>query len=780
MLAIRTTLASSVAWCALFAGGSAYAQTQAAPPLDDTTPTAAQAQSDPATTSGPASAPGPVGSAAAQTGSQVEASASSEGASSNALQDIVVTAQKRSENAQRVPIAISTVNAGALTASAVYRVADLGRAVPALKLLDIGGQITPRIRGIGTTSVAPGTEAPVGVFIDGVYYASTADIGADLSDVAQVSVLKGPQGTLFGRNATGGVIQITTRDPTKNTEVSLGSGIDNYLTWRSDAFVGGSLASNLLGSLSAQAVKQYDGWGKNIYNGKDVHRIDGNYQFRGKLIYEPTSSTTIRLSADYARRRGSQAGDYTTPVGFPQAFASPLPKRKWSINSYIQPEYRYHGGGGSVTIDQDVGFAKLTSITAYRRSDLFWQFNPSATAVPALNVDLTDRARQFTQELQLVSRANSRFTWAVGAFYFHQRALQDPGNLYFNPAYRAREGGFIAGFSQFILNDQQKLDSLAGFAQTTLAVTDSTRVTAGIRYTWEKKTLHESEDGILAVAPVTVPLIPSETVSESEKRPTWRLSIDQDLGPKTIAYVSYNRGYKSGGFNTRDITNPPFKAETLDAYEVGLKSQFLDNKVRLNVGAFYYDYKNIQVAKYAFVSVIYNGARSHLYGLDVDVDARPTDRLSIDAGLSYLHSEFTNFPQAQTTSYVPTAGGALITVFNASAKGNSLPFSPRFSYTLGATYTVPSEIGPFAFNATDAYSSRYYPEVDNKVSQKAYHLLNASLAWTSPDKRYGVRLFTSNLLNKQIMVQASSNDSGYNADFPIAPRTYGVRLELNY
>jgi iron complex outermembrane recepter protein len=693
------------------------------------------------------------------------------------LGDIIVTAQKRAENVQRIPIAVSTVGSAELAAGAVFSMRDLGRAIPTLKLLDIGGQITPRIRGIGATSANPGVEAPVATFVDGIYYASTADVAADLSDVVQISVLKGPQGTLFGRNATGGVIQLTTRDPKEHFEASLGTGIDNYATWRSDAFVGGPIAEDVRASLSAQYVKQYDGWGVNIFSGQDVHRIDGNYQFRGKLIWDPQPSTTVRLSGDYAKRKGSIGGVYRTPPGFPQALFSPLPVREWSINSYIQPLYDYEGGGGSLTIEHDLGFGKVTSISAYRKSRVFWQFNPSATAVPALDVDLSDFARQFTQEIQLVSDVGSSFDWAVGAFYFHQSAGQQP--LHVN-----LRAGPIRGpgpFSTIVSNSTQKLDSLAGFAQATVRITEHTRVTAGIRYTWEKKTLDELQFGQLAFNPaVFVPLIPATSVSRSEQRPTWRLSLDQDLAPDVIGYLSYNRGYKSGGFNTRDITNPPFAAETLDAYEAGIKSQFMNNRVRLNAAAFYYDYKNIQVGRYTTTTVIYNGAKSRVYGFDVDLEARPTSEFTISGGLGYLNSKFTDFPVAQSSSYVLVPGGAIITQGNASATGNRLPYSPSLSYTLGLTYRMPVSVGTITGNFSDNYSGRYFVEPDNKISQKPYHLLNASVAWDSPASRYVVRIFANNLLNKAIFVQSASNATGYQADYPIAPFTYGLRLELSF
>ncbi len=721
-----------------------------------------------------ASTTGPIGtpSAALETPpSGAQPSAPTEG-----LQEIVVTAQKRSENVQRVPIAITTASPLKLTAAGVNSVIDLGSAVSGLKLLDIGGQISPRIRGIGSTSINPGTESPVAVFVDGVYYASSSDVGGDLSDVAQVAVLKGPQGTLFGRNATGGVIQIATRDPTDQFKLDLATGIDNYLTWRSEAYVGGPVSDTVKAGFSAQFVKQFIGWGVNTFNGEDVHRIDANVTLRGKLIFTPTDATTIRVSGDFSHRTGSNAGAYTVFPGFVQAYASPIPPRLWDINSYIQPRNTYNGGGASVTIEQDVGFAKLTSISAYRSSRQYWRFNPAVTAVPSLDLEIYDFTRQFTQELQLVSQGTHRLNWAVGAFYIHNKAGQNPLDIYI------REGPYRGPgpFGQVVDQTNQVLDSIAGFGQATYSLFDHTRVTAGIRYTWEQKILNGYQYGILAAAPVDITFIPANRQKDIEQRPTWRFSVDQDLAPHVIGYASYNRGFKSGGFNTRDSSNPPFKPESLDAYEVGLKSQLLDNRLRLNGAGFYYDYSNVQVARYTTNTVIYNGARAHVYGLDVDLDAKVTEQLSLNGGISYLHSRFVDFPNAVSSSYVPSPTGYAITLFRTSAKGNTLPYSPDLSYNISLDYKIPSNIGPFAFDITDSYSSAYFAESDNLLKQRAYHFVNMSLAWQRPDQRFGIRLFANNLLDKAVASQFGSLATGYEADYPQAPRTFGVKFQASF
>jgi iron complex outermembrane receptor protein len=695
-------------------------------------------------------------------------------AAGDTLQEIVVTAQKRAENIQRVPIAITPVTPERLEVAGVTSPMELGNVVSGLKLLNIGGQISPRIRGIGSTSIAPGQEAPVAVVVDGVYYASNSDVSADLTDVSQISVLKGPQGTLFGRNATGGVIQIATRDPGQELELDLSTALDNYETWRTSAFIGGRIREGVLGSFSAQYVTQGQGWGQNIFNGEDVHRIDDDLSLRSKLVFSAGEDTTIRLAGDFMHRKGSLSGVYTVFPGFVQAYASPVPERRWDINSYIQPRNEYSGGGASLTVEHDFSAAKLTSITAWRRSTQFWQFNPAVTAVPSLDLALDDFSRQLTQEVQLVSTADSRLTWALGAFYIHTLAGQEPQLINLRGPFRGP-----GPFAQILSDTDQKLDSLAGFAQATYRLTGSTRLTGGVRYTHEKKELSGTQFGVLDNGNQVSLIAPGGSTLTASK-PTWRIAIDQDLAPDVVGYLSYNRGFKSGGFNVRDRSNPPFAPEQLDAYELGVKSLLFDDRLRLNTAAFYYDYQNVQVARYTTTTVIYNGARAKLYGFDIDGEARLFGRLNVTGGISYLHSEFTDFPNAVSSSYVPSALGSKITLFTQSASGKRLPFSPELTYNLGLDYKIPTAIGAFTLDASDSYSAKFYSEPDNLLTQRAYHYLNASVAWRSMDARYGVRAYINNILNEAVSSQFGSLASGYEADYPSPPQTYGVRFQYSF
>jgi iron complex outermembrane recepter protein len=710
-----------------------------------------------------------------QTRAATAGPATSEEVPADALEEVVVTAQKRTENLQKVPIAVSVVNAASLEQAGVNSALDLGNAVPGLKLLEIGGQVSARIRGIGSTAVAPGQESPVAIVIDGIYYASSSDVGGEMPDVEQVSVLKGPQGTLFGRNATGGVIQITTRGPGNQFESEVSTSLDNYLTSRSNVFVSGPLSSNVTASLAAQYAWQGNGWGENLYNDEWVHKIDHDVSLRGKVDFRLSDTDEIRTEYDYADRAGSTSGVFRPFPGFPPAYASTIPSSDWDINSYLQPRLDYRGGGVSLIYDKELGFAKFSSISGYRQSEQYWAFSPAVTSVPSLDLALTDFTKQFTEELQLVSTGSDRFTWAAGIFYIYNQAGQpEPGEQINMQAGPYRGPG---PFSRVTVLTDQHLNSPAIYGQGTYHLNDLTRLTVGARYTYEKKVLDGTEFGTLAAVPANVTLFPESKTPLVSEKPTWRLALDRDLAPDVIGYLSYNRGFKSGGFNVRDPTNPPYEPERLDAYELGLKTQLLDNRVRLNGSAFYYDYKNIQVARYEVNSIIYNGAAAKLYGVDLDGEARLTSALRFNAGVEWLHNRFTDFPNSVGSSYVRTPTGADITLFPQSATGNALPDSPTVTYTASLDYTVQTRAGPLTFNVTDSYSSKFYLEPDNRLTQGADHFLDFSLAW-NVHERYRLRLFANNVLNEAVVSQGGTLPTGYIADYPNPPRTYGVKAAV--
>jgi iron complex outermembrane receptor protein len=303
-----------------------------------------------------------------------------------------------------------------------------------------------------------------------------------------------------------------------------------------------------------------------------------------------------------------------------------------------------------------------------------------------------------------------------------------------------------------------------------------TNLTLGLRYTEEHKTFDGRETlSINGGTPGPLPL-PAVAPSESFDKLTWRFSLDHQLADDVLAYVSANRGFKSGGYNGFAPTNPPYNPEVLDAYELGLKSEWLDHHVRVNSAAFFYDYSNIQVSKYTNTAVIYNGAGAHVEGLDLDAQAK-YGNFRLSGGLEWLHSRFTNFPNAQFSTPLP-AGGA--TLYSGNASGNELPLAPTITADVSADYVVAAPFGSADINVTDYYNHGWYPEADNYLRQPAYDLLSISVTLAPPDERFTTKFWANNLLNKPVYGYFATQATGYFADPNNPPRSYGITFAYKF
>ena len=272
----------------------------------------------------------------------------------------------------------------------------------------------------------------------------------------------------------------------------------------------------------------------------------------------------------------------------------------------------------------------------------------------------------------------------------------------------------------------------------------------------------------------STPLPPRESFGKL----TYRFALDHQVTPDALGYVSYNRGFKSGGYNTQNPTNAPYLPETVDAFEAGAKTEWLGHRLRINAAGFYNKYKAIQVETFTNVSFFQNGASAHTYGLDLDVQAKPTPALIVTGGIEWVQAKFTSFPGANFYAVLPSGGAAPLL---ANAAGNYLPNAPVFTGDVSVDYFQDYAFGKLDFNLTDSYSSRYYQEPDNHLSQPAYDLVNAALGWTAQGGKLQVRLWSKNLFNKASIGQMSTNGYGgtnvdFNADYSSPPRTYGISI----
>lgn len=706
---------------------------------------------------------------------------------SGGLEDIVVTAQRRSERLQNVPVAVTAASAARLAAVGITSTQDLAVVTPGLSAPQTAGYTQPHIRGVGSSTNGPGLEQPVATYIDGVYIAAAPASLLTLNNVDRIEVLKGPQGTLFGRNATGGLIQVITKDPKPIPAAAFNISYANYRNITADAYVSEPLSSTLFADVALRYETQQDGWGKNLATGNPVGDLPHDFAGRTKLLFMPTDTTEIRLALDYEDRvsrrdtqkldLGQVPGTFNNPF-----FGGPFPQGgRYDINNDIDPVNKLWAGGASLQIKQEFGAVSLQSITAYRKSRFDFLLDLDETPANLINLFGTARDKQFSQEFQLSSNTSGKLTWTAGVFYFNATDEWKPLNVNFGPTLVSPVPGVPVTIRQ---NDRMRTDSVAAYAQATYEVLPRTNLTLGGRFTYERKRLDGASNFIVggfnaATTPVPDPALGIPR-SVDFKRFNYRVALDHKFTPDIMVYASYNTGFKSGGYNLAVPSNPDYKPEEIKAAEAGLKVELFHRRVRLNGAGYYYIYQNIQVGRYLNNNEsIYNGARARIYGMDFDGEVIVGGGLSLNGGASYNHARFTSFPLADyivtACGQVPTPGG----VVSCSAAGNTLPFAPEFTFNVGGDYKVDLPFGTIEANATYFRTSKFFAAPDNIASQPAYDLLNVSVSWTDPGKHVSIKGWAKNLSNTYYstsLIEANQGVIRGNG----APRTYGMTLGYKF
>jgi iron complex outermembrane receptor protein len=685
------------------------------------------------------------------------------------LDEIVVVAQRRPEHLQDVPITVTAVSAESLSAAGVTNTADLVNVVPGLLMPTSAGYTLPHLRGIGITAIGAGIENSVATYVDGVYRGVSSSDALALNNIAQVEVEKGPQGTLFGRNATGGLIQVTTLDPKPGFSGSASVGYANYHTLTESLYLTGG-ADILAGDFAVQSTHQGEGWGTNVATGQDVNRMDLNLSMRSKWLLKPAEGTKVTLILDETQTRNSMSA-LRNYLNYPNAFYPPIfgSLPPLDVNDDSQPLRRLKEEGVSLGLDQELGFASLVNTLAYRKDVYTYNVDFDLGPNPySLNVTRQSDS-QLTEELQLISSNIGSLTWQAGLYYYNAHNAFDPQNLYFSgPAVNPAKP-----VTHIVNESEIKTNSIAGYAQVTQALPADSHLTVGVRYTSETRYLVSGETGYLnGVIPVTLANL---NTSVSTHTPTWRVALDHNFTDDIHGYVSYNRGFKSGGYNVTAPTAPAYQPEKLNAYEIGLKTQFLDRRLTLNSAAFYYDYENIQVSRFVNGSPqVYNGGKAKVYGLDSDATLRVTERLTLAAGIELLHSEFIDFPKADFFFSCP---GGYPGVCSLSANGNQLPQAPNASGIVSIDYRIPVGEGDVHLNLNESANSGYYFAPNNEYKQSAYGLLNGSIRWSW--KNFDASLWGKNLTNEIYPISANQAPTAVAAAYA-APRTYGMTVGARF
>jgi iron complex outermembrane recepter protein len=677
--------------------------------------------------------------------------------SSPAIGEIVVTAQKRSERLSEVPLSITAVSAETLAAAGAKGTSDLTTLVPAMNFVTNGAFANPTIRGVGSTVVGAGADANVAFYIDGVYRPNQTANLTDLVDVDSINVLKGPQGTLFGRNATGGAITITTRKPSFDPVLELNASYGNFADTRFTGYASDKLAEGLAASVSG-IYENEQGYVYNLGTGHTVGalRTRGG---RAKLLWEASPTVRFTLSGGYLDHSDPSSFEIAPLDGNAVYLSRPgviAPQNARQVSLSFDPTIRSKTTDVSLRGEVDFGFLTLTSISAYLHYSTASITDSDRVNLPILSASLPGKERTFSQEFDLVSRPG-RLQGFAGLFYYN-----DHGVL----------ATYVNGVGPL---NRQDTWAFAPFGELDYKLTDKLTVIGGLRYNIENK----DYTGVKGATRIHA--------SKTFYNLTPRASIKYAINPHNNLYATYSQGFKSGLFDTNSFSTNVVKPEKITSYEVGYK--YSRAWISASIAGYYYQYKNIQFTALAptgtGLSFTYNAARARNYGIDGEINIQPTHDLTLRLGGSWIHARYTDFPNAIITEPKPGGAGNYVVplggvdpvtglVNTDGAKGKRVIRTPEFSGS--ATVTWRHEIQDGAAidaSATGFYSGTFYWNPQNRLKQPHYALLNGDIGFTFPGSRFRLSLWGKNLTNKLYQMYTADSALGDSVAYA-RPRTYGI------
>lgn len=690
--------------------------------------------------------------------------------------EIIVTAQKRSESVQKIPLAITAVGGEDLARRQVTSFESLAPSLPSVNFGKNVGFARIAIRGLGLDATVGGHEGRVAYHTDGIYISRPSSQLATFFDISRIEVVRGPQGTLYGRNATAGAINVITNDPEDAFGGYLKGTIGNYGLFQEEGAITGPVTEGVAARVAFTKTDR-SGFGHNLNTGAE---IDNEHSFgvRTKLKVEPVDSVKLVLSADYSYQNDAafvyhfigQGNPSSPPRVVGLGGTSPANPRDSLANIPQHDKRRNWGLGATLTADLGSGI-NLTSVTGYRSSLADVTGDHDGTQADISMIRTLERAKQFSEELRFDGEIG-RLKWLVGAFYFHEKIYAESN---FSPVLTF-SGAFMSRGLHF--NGDLKTNASAIFGQLDYEIVDGLTVSAGLRYSHEKKFI-DQRGAVELFTPATSGYTPNYTNfqddSASFNSTTPRFNIQWKPTEDLMFYLTYAKGFKSGGFNLTGFS-PAVQPEQLTDYEGGFKATLLDGALRVNGSVFHYDYKDLQVQRILNASaVVVNAATARVRGVEGEITVRPVRGFEISGNAAYLDAKFTNF-QSEDSSR-PTLG--LIDL-----SGNRLPQAPKYTANLAVQYSVPTGSGSIRLRGEMAYTSRVFFSFYNRpdISQDGYTKYNASVSYEG-DNGLTLSAWIKNIANKRTFssTQVSSGFLG----FPIMgtfdpPRTFGASIGYRF
>jgi len=717
------------------------------------------------------------------------------------LEEVIVTAQKREQNLQDVPIAISVVSSADIEAAGFTDLSNITRAVPNLAYVEETSPIFVEytIRGFSSTSNNAGVDPGVGVYVDGVYLGRGIAFDGVLMDIERIEVLKGPQGTLFGKNTAIGAISIVTRKPQAETEAMVEVQAGNFDLRQARAYLNGALVEDTLFAKLAVNYLKRDGYINNTEGGtlNDRDTLGARAQF----LWTPSSNFESLFTLEASRDRGvanytpltfnepATADDFTYDISIPQETVGTTERDMFSA---------------SLQLDWDMNDYGFVSLSSYRAVDSFFETDQDYSLFDALVVSRREDQTQFSQEFRIASTGDGPLTWVAGVYYFGQdvdsTSLATIGSDFLwaglglipfvgsglCPEILGDIGppfGVLPCSVDLIVEADVKSTTYAAFASFTYEFTDSLSFTGGLRYTKEKKELdysQSSDDPVLAFVLGGFPPIPLFNDSFSDSEPSGDASLVYKLSEDTSTYVKYSHGFKAGGYNatlSSGVSQIKFDPEFIDSYELGLKSSLLDNRLRLNVAAFYMEFDDQQVQQFVpgvgFVQS--NAGKATSKGFEIELTALLADGWDLAASLGYADATYDEF----FTGEFDENGNPI------DFAGNDLPAAPKNTANVSTQYRfgMADQVDMFMRGEVSYQSSRFSDAANTpEFKVDSFTLVSARIGVASPTDSWSVSLWANNLFEEEVYAYISPQNWPWPGRIipPINPRTYGVEARFRF
>ncbi len=733
-----------------------------------------------------------IGTAAGAIGVSFAGLAMAQATNDSAVEQVIVTAQRREQSAQDVGVALSVISGDQLAARGVNTVNQLQFATPSLEITPQFGSGQPsfRLRGVGFDDYASNNSSTVGVSVDEVAYPIQAQTQGLLFDIARVEVLRGPQGTLYGRNTTGGAINFITNRPTNTLSAGVTAEYDSNEEFKAEGFVSGPISDTLSGRL-AFVTDQGGAWQKNRATGEKLGDKDTT-SVRGQLAWTPSDKVDFLLSAHAGYDKSEPTGLY---LFNPLAYNASLPtiaadgSRKntgWGgssafatltgIATNAKPFHDTKSHGASLRAHGETDAVDLVSITSVerlkRKEYNDWDASPYAYAGTYFNTD----AKVFSQELRASSKTEGPLQWLVGGYYSRETI----------------DEAFYSDFYQSLLFDtrttySQKVRSTSVFGQLEYALNDRLKVIGGLRGENEKREQFDFVTaGVFAPGAPPTNFSPTDDKELKNKSVTGKLALEHKPTDDVLLYASVSKGTKSGGFTSYNRGDAAavdgFKPETLWAYEAGFKSSFAANTVQLNGSVFYYDYKNQQIQSAIYdinngpIGAIVNAQKSHIYGGELELTWRPVPALRIGQSLGYKTGKFDKYLNDLD---IPASVAAKRAVF-IDRTGAKVGFPP-LSYNGDIAYTW--AVGAFEVEAQGNYAFHDKTKpllLGSRYDVDSYWLANASVTLSPAQGPWALTAFARNVFNTKYDLTRNFFLPLIDIAAPGQPATYGLRAQYRF